>query len=173
MSECRILFLDSDLREVEWCLIEPTSLEVVDSGQCEIDGLRNVIPTGTSVTVFVPQQHILMTGAQLPPRAGKQQLGAIGYAVEEHIAGDVDDCFFAIGQQQEDHRVPVAVVELSQTDKLFDSLQRTHLNIRAVLPQLYLCPYSDGDEQVVSVCPDGDGFLPASGCSRRAHSPSR
>ena len=43
------------------------------------------------MVALVPSAHVLLTHAQVPARRASQLLAAVPYALEESLAGDVDD----------------------------------------------------------------------------------
>lgn len=161
--ECRILFHDSDLRNFDWCKLDDASGKIIDSGTSSADELTGVCSDSAKTLVFFPQQDILITSPQLPPKASKQQLNSIAYTVEELLAEDIDDCFFAISAQQADHSVPVAVINREVMDNWMQLLSRKHINARLILPSIYLCPWSDADDLLATICPVEGGYLVRTG----------
>jgi general secretion pathway protein L len=144
MIENRLLFHDRALQRFDWCSIDPDNPINTRSGSGDVEQLGSVFAAGTTVTVFVPQELILMSAVAMPPRASKQQLNAVGFAVEEQLAEDIEDCFFATLAQQADHNVPVAVVSIALMDRIVALLAGAQLNSRYILPALYLCPWEEG-----------------------------
>ncbi len=158
MNKNRILFHDSRLQRFDWCRFDSES-EEVQIGHAEIEQLGGLFPSGTPVTVFIPQQMIFQTFAQMPPKANKQQLNAISYAIEDRLAEDIENCFFAISPQQEDGKVPVAVINQQKMDEISALMAEYHIQVRKVLPQMYLCPWPDDLAVIATVCSNRDGFL--------------
>ncbi|MCK4707545.1 MAG: hypothetical protein KAU21_02925, partial [Gammaproteobacteria bacterium] len=107
--ECRVQFHDISLQIIDWCRLDSSSGEVIESGVSDSAQLAEICSGSTKTLVFLPQQNILLTSPQLPPKANKQQLNSIAYSVEEYLAEDIENCFFAVLAQQADHSVPVAV----------------------------------------------------------------
>ena len=172
MKEFRLRFSDPQLQRCQWQLVETQQGAVLDSGEANSADLSKLAPSGVGVIAFVPQDQVLMTSAQLPPRASRQQLAAIAYAVEDQLADDVEQCFFAVGRQQADHSVPVAVIDLQFIGRVMQLLNQAHLNLRAVLPEFYLCPQPTGGNQVV-VCQSGAGYLLRTGPHRGMYLPAQ
>lgn len=157
--ECRIQFDDRNFEHFNWCKLDPASAEVSDSGSAHVDELKSICSETGLVTVFLPQQAILLTSALLPARASKQQINAIAFAIEEHLADDIENCFFAVTSQQKNGAVPVAVIDQQIMDDCTQLFSRLHINIRQILPPIYLCPWSDEEDVLASVCPLSDGYL--------------
>ena len=158
--ECRILFRDKELQLFDWCKLDDSSADILDSGRSvAIDELKSVCSNGARVTIFLPQQTILLTTVMMPPKASKQQLNAISFAVEEKLANDIEDNFFATLPQQADNFVPVAVIDREIMDNCVQLMAKQHINASMILPQIYLCPWSDEDGLLASVCQWYDGYL--------------
>ncbi len=158
MNKNRILFHDSSLQRFDWCKPD-TESGTIQTGHAEIEQLGRIFPSGTPVTVFIPQQMVLQTSAQMPPRANKQQLNAISYAIEDQLAEDIENCFFAVLPQQDDGSVPVAVIDQQKMDEISLLLAEYHLQVRLILPQMYLCPWSGDSSVIASICAIRQGFL--------------
>ncbi len=157
--QCRILFHHEDEDHFDWCKLDETSGEVIESGVSNFDELTTVCAENTSTLVFIPQQNILLTSPVLPPKANNQQLNAIAFSIEEFMAEDIEDCFFAVLTQQDDHSVPVAVINREEMDGWMQLLSSNHIHARFVLPQIYLCPWSTDDDLLATICPVEEGFL--------------
>jgi len=157
--ECRIQFLDKSLQQFDWCKLEATTGKPVEAGRSQADELRSICAESQKVLVFLPQQTLLLTAAQFPARANSQQLGAIAYSIEEFLGQDVEDCFIAITAQKADHTVPVAVIDRTIMDDCIKLLFEQHISARFILPQIYLCPWSDDAALLASICSFEDGYL--------------
>jgi len=157
--EYRIQFVDSNLQRVDWCKLDSSSGEVIESGSSDADKLSEICSGPTKTIVFLPQQNILLSTPLLPPKANKQQINSIAFTIEDYLAVDIDDCFFAVLKQQADHTVPVAVINVDIMDKLIELLTHHHITASLILPQIYLCPWSDDKTLLATICPVQDGFL--------------
>jgi len=157
--QCRVQFTDRYLDRFNWCKYDESEAQVSDCGSAQVDELRAVCSGTDKVIVFLPQQDILLTSVNLPPRASKQQMNAIAFAVEDQLAEDIESCFFANLGQQEDHSVPIAVLNRQIMDNVINLLNSQHINCRLVLPQAYLCPWSEDADVLASICPVENGYL--------------
>ena len=157
--QCRILFHDRELSRFDWCKIDEADAQSAECGVADIDQLNEIAAGCSQLLVFAPQQDILLATPQLPPRANKQQLAAIAYTLEETLAQDIDDCFFAQMPQQGDNSVPVAVIERELMDQIMALLKRLPINVRWVLAPACLCPWPQEDDYLASVCAFNNGVL--------------
>ncbi len=157
--QCRILFHPDNVDHFEWCKLDETSGEIIESGVSTTDELASVCADNAKTVVFIAQQNILLTSPVLPPKANKQQLNAIAFNIEELLAEDIEDCFFAALTQQPDHTVPVAVINRDEMDVWMKLLTSNHINTNLVLPQIYLCPWTTDDDLLATICPVEGGYL--------------
>ena len=66
---------------------------------------------GRRVCVLVPGAEVLLAEPEVPVRAGAKVQQLVPYALEEHLAEDIDELHFAVGKRiGESARAPVAVV---------------------------------------------------------------
>lgn len=158
MKQCRLRF-DEDFESCDWEIIDAEAEPKMRSGTVAVDDLASCCEGVNRVTCFIPQQHILMTSAQLPPRAGKQQLNAIAFAVEDQLADDIENCFFATAVQQPDGQVPVAVINRALMDQCIEILSQNHIRAMQILPEIYLCPWLDDEAVLCTLTPRGEGLL--------------
>ncbi len=159
---CHVVFHDRSLTRFDWCrwpIVGQDGDNQLECGEAGVDELPGVTANCSQLFVFLPQQDILLANPLLPPKAGKQQLNAIAYTLEESLAQDIDDCFFALLPQQPDQHVPVAVIDRKIMDEVTALFHRQHLNPRALLPVLYLCPWSSDGGLLAVICPYHNGYL--------------
>ncbi len=65
---------------------------------------------GRPVIVLLPATDVLTTSVDLPIRGGSKLQAALPYALEEHLADDVETLHFAAGPRRSSGQWPVAVV---------------------------------------------------------------
>jgi len=84
---------------------------------------------GGSAICVAPGEAALQTRASIPSRQQRQIVQAVPYVVEERLATDPDDCFFALGGRNAEGDLEVAVIEqermASLADKIASVLPRT------------------------------------------------
>ncbi len=96
--------------------------EAVEWVQADGNGtLRSRLSSGTlaeaaadvgerTVVVLVPSTEVLTTTVHMPIRSVSKLRTALPFALEENLADDVGELHFALGERQENNRIPVAVV---------------------------------------------------------------
>jgi len=130
MSEYIVIRLAAEDRAVEWVLVDSnaTRRSAVSSGDLE----QAAAAAGDhAVIALVPAEDVLLTSVHIPARSAVKIRTALPFALEENLAEDVENLHFAIGDRQENNRVPVAVVS---NEKMSGWLDR--LNEAGIVPEI-------------------------------------
>src|SRR3984893_10998589 len=105
---------------------------------------------GRRVCVLVPGTDVLLAEPDVPVRAGAKLQQLVTYALEEHLADDIDDLHFAIGKRAgETSRVPVAVVARAQLDHWLAMLRASGIEPEAIYADSDLLPRNPGQAVVL------------------------
>ncbi len=84
---------------------------------------------GKRVVVLVPGVDVLLAEPELPIRGGAKLAQVVPFALEEHLAEDVDDVHFAIGRREGDRPgMPVAAVSHARLQGWLERLRAAQLN---------------------------------------------
>jgi general secretion pathway protein L len=117
---------------------------------------------GRRVCVVVPGAEVLLAEPEVPVKAGAKLQQLIPYALEEHLADDIEDLHFAIGKRGADSlRTPVAVVARSLLDDWLATLRAAGIEPEALYADSDLLPQNPGqavallEEEAVFVRPPG------------------
>ncbi|HET7315512.1 type II secretion system protein GspL [Salinisphaera sp.] len=88
------------------------------------------------ISVVIPGEDVLLTRAPLPPiRAASRRLQAARYALEDRLAGRVEQLHFALaGAPDRDGETPVAVIDLERMTALCDALHAAGIEATRILP---------------------------------------
>ncbi len=110
------------------------------------------------IVVLVPAQDVTLLLARVP---GSRQRAAraVPFALEEQLAGDVEELHFALGRPLSDGRYPVAVVERRQMDAWASLLLDHAISAHQWLPETLALPRSEDWDLLV----DGERVLVRSG----------
>ncbi|MES1937222.1 type II secretion system protein GspL [Salinisphaera hydrothermalis] len=97
------------------------------------------------VAVVIPGEDVLLTRAPLPPiRSAARRLQAARYALEDRLAGRVEQLHFAlIGAPDRDGETPVAVIDLDRMTALCDALDTAGIDAARILPDYMALPAPD------------------------------
>ena len=92
---------------------------------------------GRPVIVLVPATEALTTTADLPIRSNARLLSALPYALEEHVADDVDSLHFAAGERRSTGVRPVAAVAKTILDSWLEMLEEVGIQPWKLMPENY------------------------------------
>ena len=131
------------------------------------------IARGKKVTVLIDAHYTVLESVRVPSKNRSKQMQAIPFAMEDHLAEDIDDTHFAIGKftsgKIEENKVPVIAIKrnlLQQTTNIFSQQQ---IQLEAVTADSVALP---GTDSQWSVLLDEDSALIKTG-NARAHSCDR
>ena len=133
---------DPDLRAVRWVVLDAGG--AVPDGVCtgRLEEAAAAAPS-RRVLLLVPATELLLTRARVPSRNRQRVLKAVPFALEEQIAGDLDELHFALGSPRgEDY--PVAVVAQARMDAWLAACAAAGLQPDALLPQALALPLGEG-----------------------------
>lgn len=149
---------------VSWLLIEKDNQPAeVQRGSLDEIAARAL---GASVIVLVPGIDVSLMNAQVPTQNRQKLLKAIPYLLEDQLASDVEDLFFALGDRLDDGRVPCAVVARARMDAWMARLAEFKLQPDMVLPDYLALPCEPG---VWTLYKDVDGVLLRTGVQAGAY----
>ena len=92
---------------------------------------------GRPVIVLVPGIEALTTTVNIPTRSGARLLAALPYALEEHIAADVESMHFAAGDRRDTGERPVAAISRSALDGWIEQLSEAGIQPWKMIPENY------------------------------------
>ena len=168
MSET-LFFREREAGQLQWLLFDQFGRKK-DAGEDGLESFNNLFSAefdGQSVLV-VPGEEVLLTTARVPSRQHRQMIQAVPYAVEEQLAADVEDCFFALGGRNDADDITVAVTEHERIRAWVELLGSLNITVSRMISETSMV-HGTGvsavvDESRVHVkWPDGSGMtLPSS-----------
>jgi general secretion pathway protein L len=133
MSEYVVIRLAAEDQAVQWILADSngTRLSNVYSGELA----QAATEVGNRpVIVLVPSIYILTTTVLIPARSNAKIKAALPFALEENLAEEVENLHFAVGDRQENGRLPVSVVAIEQMDGWLQRLNDAGIEPSIVTP---------------------------------------
>lgn len=115
MSEYVVIRLTAEGQPVQWMLADSngTRRSGLSSGELS----QAAADVGDrSVIALVPAVDLISTTVHIPARSNTKIKAALPFALEESLADDVEDLHFAVGERQENSRLPVVVVAKSKME---------------------------------------------------------
>ena len=92
---------------------------------------------GARVSVLVPGADVVLAQVDLPVMKMQRLARAVPFALEEQLAGDVDDLHVAIGQRDTQGRVANAVVSRQRLDAWLEQLKAVGLQADVMTPEMF------------------------------------
>jgi general secretion pathway protein L len=109
MSEYVVIRLAAEDQAVQWILADSNGTRLSNLYSGNLSQAATEIGD-RSVIVLVPSVDLLSTTVHIPARSNSKIKAALPFALEENLADDVENLHFAVGERQENNRLPVAVV---------------------------------------------------------------
>ena len=88
-----------------------------------------------TVIALVPAATVLSTSVNIPIRSGSRLLAALPFALEEHLAEDVEQLHFAVGLRNESGLLPVAVVAHELMQEWLQRLDEAGISASRLVPE--------------------------------------
>ncbi len=130
--------------EASWVVLDGTSGEqptvIQQGGVAELDE----VTIGARVILLVPGIDVLLLQAAVPPVNQRKLLSAVPYALEEQLAGDVEQQHFATGSRNDIGLLNTAVVEDERLKDWLFQLKVVGVQIDMVVPDVLAMPYTAG-----------------------------
>lgn len=89
------------------------------------------------VIVLVPGTEVLTASVDVPVKGGARLQAALPYALEEHLAEDVEKLHFAAGARRASGKVPVAAVSRDTFTDWLARLSAAGISPSSVVPEIY------------------------------------
>lgn len=105
------------------------------------------------VVVIAPGSSVTLARPELPVRAGSKLAQVVPYAMEESLAGEVENFHFAIGATTEDGSTLVAAMRREELRSWIDVLASAGIDAQAIVPDTLCLPDNPG--KIVAVIDSG------------------
>jgi len=115
MTEYVVIRLAAEDHAVQWILADSNGTQRSNTSSGSLEQVALEIGD-RSVIVLVPSVELMTTTVHIPARSSSKIKAALPFALEEDLAEDVENLHFAIGNRQENNRLPVAVVAKDTLD---------------------------------------------------------
>ena len=120
-----------DAAQAEWLLADATGAR---GGNVQSGLLAEAAPlaAGRRVVALVPGTDALLAEPVLPLKSGAKLAQVVPFALEEHLATDVEDLHFAVGRREGRPGTPVTVVSHARMEAWLSALREAQLNPEAI-----------------------------------------
>jgi general secretion pathway protein L len=134
MTEYVVIRLAAEDQAVQWILADSNGTRLSNVSSTSLEQVAAEIGD-RSVIVLVPSVEILSTTVHIPARSSSKIKAALPFALEENLAEDVENLHFAVGDRQENSRLPVAVVAKNTLDGWLNRLSEAGIEPVVLSPE--------------------------------------
>jgi len=142
---------------VSWLIFSASEQEIIASGE-----LTNTQQLGEltdkarqrTVKVFVPGCDVLLKRLNVPTKSQRAMRSAVPYMLEDELAQDVEQLFFAyadITDNSDDYNCFVAVIERAQMQLWQTWLADAGIKTKTMQPDVLAMPYVEGQWSVIAL----------------------
>jgi len=100
------------------------------------------IARGKKVTVLIDAHYTTLASVNVPSKNRNKQMQAVPFAMEDNLAEDIDDTYFALGKS-EDHTVPVIAIKRSLLEQTLDIFRQQQIHVDAITADSVAIPGSN------------------------------
>lgn len=140
-----------DRFQAEWLVVDGTGAR---RGNVSWGSLSDAAAqsAGRKTIVLVPATDVLLAEPVLPLKGGSKLAQVVPFALEEHLADDVENMHFAVGKRGSQLGTPVAAVARARMNEWIGALQAAGLGVDAVYAETSVLPIVTG---AIAVLIDG------------------
>lgn len=138
---------------ISWLVWSPSEEEIIASGELKnAEGLASLAERAGQrpVIALAPSSDILLKWVTLPPRAGRKVLAALPFMLEDELATDINQQFFAIGPKVGNQQA-VAVVSHEKITMWQQWLDDANIFCDRLIPDVLAVPVTEGGWSVLTL----------------------
>ena len=138
---------------ISWLVYSKTENEIIASGELPSAGDLSTLTERAgqrSVIALAPGSDILLKWVELPPKAGRKIISAIPFMLEDELATDINQQFFAIGPRRGDKQA-VAVVSHEKMQMWQSRLGEAGLFCDTIIPDVLAVPVTQDGWSVLTL----------------------
>lgn len=138
---------------ISWLVYSRTEDEIIASGELpNAEALSSLTERAgqRSVIALAPSSEILLKWVELPPKAGRKIISAIPFMLEDELATDISQQFFAIGPKRGDEQA-VAVVSHEKMELWQSWLSEAGLFCDTIIPDVLAVPITENGWSVLTL----------------------
>jgi len=161
MAEILYIRLGSqDQDEISWLIFNSLEQEIIASGElANAEQLSDLTEKAQQrvVKVFVPGSDVLLKRLTMPMKSSRAMRAAVPYMLEDELAQDVDELFFAyanITNDNSEHNCFVAITQRAQMHLWLSWLADANIHTKSMLPDVLAMPYVDEQWSAIAINPE-------------------
>ena len=161
MAETLYIRLGSQAQdEISWLIFNTFEQEIIASGALtNAQQLSELTDKAQQrlVKVFVPGSDVLLKRLVVPTKSQRAMRSAVPYMLEDELAQDVDELFFAyanITNDNSDYNCFVAITQRSQMLLWQSWLADANISTKILQPDVLAMPYVENEWSMIALHPD-------------------
>lgn len=138
---------------ISWLVWSSSEEEIIASGELSnADALASLAQRAGQrpVIALAPSSEILLKWVTLPPRAGRKVLAALPFMIEDELASDISQQFFALGPKVGNNQA-VAVVSHEKIQMWQQWLDEANIFCDRLIPDVLAVPVTEGGWSVLTL----------------------
>lgn len=143
---------------INWLVWSSSEEEIIASGELpNAEALSTLSERAGQrpVIALAPTSDVLLKWVTLPPRAGRKVLSALPFMLEDELANDISEQFFAIGPKKANEQA-VAIVSHEKMTLWRSWMEQAGLFCDRLIPDVLAVPHYESGWSVLTV---GDNLL--------------
>ena len=135
MTEYLVIRLDPDRdKAANWIAVDDSGTRISPPVTGPLSEAQKDVGD-RAVIVLVPANTVLTTTVDVPIRGGARLMAALPFALEEHVADDVENLHFAPGSRGSSGALPVAVVAHERMRAWLERLEEAGISPAQLIPE--------------------------------------
>jgi len=135
-------------QQAEWIVVDGAGTQLSATARGALSEAAAAV-RGRRLVALAPGPEVALAAPELPARGAAKLLQLAPFALEEHLATEVDALHFAVGRQGSDRRVPVAAIDRQGFAAWLKQLSDAGLAPAAVYAESLAVPDNPGHVVVV------------------------
>lgn len=158
MAEILYIRLGSQAQdEISWLIINTIEKEIIASGELSNAAQLTELTEKAKqrvVKVFVPGCDVMLKRLVVPTKSQRALRSAVPYMLEDELAQDVDELFFAyadLGNNKSEYNCFVAITQRAQMLLWLSWLKEADIVTKSMQPDVLAMPYVDGEYSAIAL----------------------
>ncbi len=157
MTETLFIRLGSQVNDdIQWLILGVDKQEIIASGELKnAEQLADLTEKAQQrqVIVFVSSCDVMLKSLTVPAKSQRAMQLATPYMLEDELAQDVDNLFFAyanLPENEKGNNCFTAVVEKAQMKEWISWLSRADISVKTIIPDVLAMPLLENKSSVIS-----------------------
>lgn len=106
---------------------------------------------GKRIILLIPTEDVVLNSANIPATSAKLLAKAVPYALEDHLAEDIDELHFVYHRESAGQSVYISAINKERLQQWLDKLREHDLTPHIVLPDVFALPAGAEEGAVLSI----------------------